>query len=405
MNGYGKSTKAYGSMYVGYFQNGKKNGKGVAIELDGIKMEGTWKDDDRNGKFKDIWPSGAVSECFFVNAKREGEGIFYSENGEVFKNKYLHDKQISSELIKTNYFYFGKPKVDLNRWKKITYNQGGEYEGELKGNKRNGFGYYFFSNGDIYCGYWKNDQKEGKGSFFYADGKQYAGEFKNDKRNGKGILFLTDGSFLNGDWKDDQLCGKAGCYNAKDNTAYRGDVVNGVRNGFGCLSYNKDGAEYIGQWKNGKRCGKGYYLDNNFEYFGEWENDQPHGKGKAYLKDGSLFIGTMKNGCMSKGTIFYSYGKFEGEFDDNGKKKHGIEIYLNGNSYEGDFVNNNKHGHGTYIVKGEYKYVGEFVNDKEEGYGKIEYFNGRPSYEGQFIHGTRKDVYDAIMEIDIPDPI
>ena len=160
---------------------------------------------------------------------------------------------------------------------------------------------------------------------------------------------------------------------------------------------------YSGQWKNGKRSGKGYYLDNNFEYYGEWENDQPHGKGKAHLKDGSLFIGTMKNGCMSKGTIFYSYGKFEGEFDDNGKKKHGIEIYPNGNSYEGDFVNNNKHGHGTYIVKGEYKYVGEFANDQEDGYGKIEYFDGRPSYEGQFIRGTRKDVYDAMMEIEIPD--
>ena len=46
---------------------------------------------------------------------------------------------------------------------KIIYPNGIIYHGEIKKNKKDGFGILFFENGKIYYGYFKNDIKNGKG--------------------------------------------------------------------------------------------------------------------------------------------------------------------------------------------------------------------------------------------------
>ena len=45
-------------------------------------------------------------------------------------------------------------------------------------------------------------------------------------------------------------------------------------------STNRWRDEYVGEWKDGKRNGKGtFYLADCYEYKGDWKNDKADGKG------------------------------------------------------------------------------------------------------------------------------
>lgn len=77
------------------------------------------------------------------------------------------------------------------------------------------------------------------------------------------------------------------------------------------LCYYENGDKYDGDWKNGKREGRG---NQSFavgtKYEGEWKNDKMNGRGKIF-------------------TIL------------------GLCVYSNGNKYEGDWKNDQMEGHGN----------------------------------------------------------
>ena len=62
---------------------------------------------------------------------------------------------------------------------------------------------------------------------------KYTGQFVYNQLNGKGKYTWPDGSW------------------------YDGDVVQGLRHGEGTYYTPTGESTYIGQWKNGVRCGKG----------------------------------------------------------------------------------------------------------------------------------------------------
>ena len=63
-----------------------------------------------------------------------------------------------------------------------------QYHGQTFGGMKEGYGVYYYENGDKYDGNWKNDKKEGKGYYFYNQtGEVYKGNFNNDLPNGMGI--------------------------------------------------------------------------------------------------------------------------------------------------------------------------------------------------------------------------
>ena len=80
------------------------------------------------------------------------------------------------EILKDE--YENRTKIQIK-----VYNNG-RYEGQLKQDKMEGQGKYYFKNGDIYEGEFKNNKREGKGIYYMKNGNKYEGDFKNDKKEG-----------------------------------------------------------------------------------------------------------------------------------------------------------------------------------------------------------------------------
>ena len=62
---------------------------------------------------------------------------------------------------------------------KINYGAA-QYEGDYKLKKREGYGKFYFNNGNMYEGVFKNNRFEGIGIFSFVNDDRYEGEFKNN---------------------------------------------------------------------------------------------------------------------------------------------------------------------------------------------------------------------------------
>ena len=135
-----------------------------------------------------------------------------------------------------------------------------------------------------------------------------------------------------------------------------GKFINGKLEGNGKYIW-ENGQYYIGQWKNGKKHGKGiiYYKDGTIMYEGDFVNDKKEGNGKFIWKNGKYYIGEWKN---------------------NKKNGKGKDYFSNGNIlYEGDYINGKLDGNGKLILNiGDY-YIGQFKNGKRNGKGIVYYKN------------------------------
>ena len=200
---------------------------------------------------------------------------------------------------------------------------------------------------------------------------------------------------------------------------------------------------YEGIFKDGKKCGYGYYFKNKSKsydyYLGEWESNKYNGYGILYSFKSDMKVirkGIFKNGIISSGKIikiteigneikletykgiignnssYHSKGRisrtiikknnneyyieslyfYNGELKDNVENGKGLSVkilpsldfmYL----YKGDFILGKMEGEGTIIFDGDFsirKYEGIFEQDRWfYKYGKIYYRSGE-FYEGFF---------------------
>lgn len=137
----------------------------------------------------------------------------------------------------------------------------------------------------------------------------------------------------------------------KNGDHYEGEVnAQGQPHGKGYMSYKLNGyiGEYEGEWRNGKRCGKGKYKQysmgggarHGYTYEGEWLDDKEHGQGKAINDDErGLHLSTI--------TTIYTGGFKEGKRHGHGK--------IEKDGYDGNFA------------KGKEYFEGEFVDGKLSG--------------------------------------
>lgn len=62
--------------------------------------------------------------------------------------------------------------------------------GEVKHDKRNGLGTFFYIDGSKYHGHWLDNKMNGFGTLYYPNGKiAYEGEWKMDNFHGKGKVY------------------------------------------------------------------------------------------------------------------------------------------------------------------------------------------------------------------------
>ncbi|XP_060529438.1 MORN repeat-containing protein 3-like isoform X5 [Cylas formicarius] len=149
------------------------------------------------------------------------------------------------------------------------------------------------------------------------------------KRNGlRHTIFNTIGDQYIGEWKDDKKSGK-GKIITRAGELYEGDLEGNRRHGFGVLARklpNRDVFEliYRGDWKNGKMSGTGLRIfpDGGF-YVGGWKNGKREGHGRHWYSDGAFYDGQYKNDM-----------------------RHGLGILIkaDGNGYEGAFKSDKKRG-------------------------------------------------------------
>jgi len=157
------------------------------------------------------------------------------------------------------------------------YSDQSKYSGDWKEGLRHGKGIYSYSNGSIYSGQWENDEFSGYGALTYPDDTIYEGQWKNSLRNGQGTYTSISGSKYTGQWKNDKLHGQAS-YLYPGGYIFVGEWVNGIKSGIGSYSY-PDGSTFIGQWKEDRQFEDGTFTDKTgAKYVGKIDTD-----GKLYI--------------------------------------------------------------------------------------------------------------------------
>ena len=96
---------------------------------------------------------------------------------------------------------------------------------------------------------------------------------------------------------------------------YIGDYKDGKREGKGKQIY-EDGSMYVGDWKNDLRDGYGTFKDGNYISQGYWKNDIKEGEGVETVDDIIIYKGIYRNGKHYTGH-FYIFFR-EGSVYDNG---------------------------------------------------------------------------------------
>jgi hypothetical protein len=260
MHGQGIRTWANGDFEEGFFKEGELlEGKAKITHEDGdvsegMKKDGEWVDDAesleeedeyqgdflngiRHGKGK-LMMSGCCYEGDFSNNMMHGKGVYTWDSGISYNGDFVNNN-FHGEGVKTfpnEDYYKGTWKVDdfISGIAKVTYDSGGQYEGEMLNGLRNGKGKYTWQDGDYYeggfvdgnfngqgkltglngswkSGTWENDKfVSGNAYIIYDDGDTYEGGYVNGKRQGWGILKSSNGKVVEGKWEDDELTFSAG---------------------------------------------------------------------------------------------------------------------------------------------------------------------------------------------------
>ena len=155
-----------GSFYEGEWVNGLPEGYGTMVFANKDKYVGDWNEGKMNGvgiyRFYNSSSQefSAVYRGEFVDGRREGRG-------------------------------------------KMTYANNDVYVGTWQNNMRTGSGVMWFRTGDRFSGLWKYD-KMLRGVYCKYDGEKYDGEIKDGHFEGFGKYYWKDGNWFEGTFKQGQ---------------------------------------------------------------------------------------------------------------------------------------------------------------------------------------------------------
>ena len=253
--------------------------------------------------------------------------------------------------------------------------------------------------------------------FVFVDEKQKLKIVKSNKRLQKNIgISIINYKLFTGKYiiYESNKIGKE--YNGYDDKLiFKGEYLNGKRNGKGNKYYEDGKLEFEGEYLNGKRNGKGKeydFITGVLIFKGQYLNNKKW-IGTGYNEYGGIMY-ELKNNINGKGKEYVDYGGkliFEGEYLNGEKNGKGKEYYNNGNlKFEGEYLKdlkwngkgydpyNNivyelKDGKGLikeYYNNGKLKFYGEYVNGKRNGKGKeYNWYNDELRFEGEYLYNYR----------------
>ena len=120
-----------------------------------------------------------------------------------------------------------------------------------------------------------------------------------------------NGDFYVGQWKDGKRHGRGMFFSSTEGT-YDGEFLGDIKEGFGNMQH-KNGDFYSGHWKKGLYHGHGVLncvTGGMVSYDGTWENGVRHGKGTIYFRNGSKYEGHLKENVVSFSLLLIRSFKF-----------------------------------------------------------------------------------------------
>lgn len=144
-----------------------------------------------------------------------------------------------------------KPSLEIVNQRKLkamnpvckTNSRGDEYNGEMKGSFKHGFGTMTYKDGKVYEGQWALDCPQGNGMLTYPNGVIYQGNFNDGEKHGPGIMHYPDKSRVIGEWSHDIL--SRGTVTLKDSTKIKGTFTDFDFSGNGTIKF-ANGNSYSG---------------------------------------------------------------------------------------------------------------------------------------------------------------
>ena len=131
---------------------------------------------------------------------------------------------------------------------------------------------------------------------------------------------------------------------------YDGHFEDGEFNGHGRLTVPLnviDETVYVGNWRNGKRDGRGKYWNGKGNlYIGQWLDDIRHGQGSYFYN-----LPSWKENQHSEYWLKENTENYSGGFKDDLYYGQGTYRWINGNKYVGGYFANDRHGPGVFYYK------------------------------------------------------
>ena len=137
----------------------------------------------------------------------------------------------------------------------MTFADGSSYTGEWAVDKWHGQGTHRDANGDTYVGQHVEERREGAGRFTNAFGDLFVGQFKEGHPEGHGVSRYANGSVYEGEYRDSKFDGQ-GTYTHPSGVVYNGGFRAGLFEGRGTYRFG-DGGRLLGCFRANEHVGQG----------------------------------------------------------------------------------------------------------------------------------------------------
>ncbi|KAG8505483.1 MORN repeat-containing protein 1, partial [Galemys pyrenaicus] len=156
---------------------------------------------------------------------------------------------------------------------------------------------------------------------------------------------------------------------------------------YGVYTHRNTFFRYEGQWKDGKKHGRGRLLLGDGGYYeGEFLRGEMTGTGRRHwAASGDTYSGHFVLGePQGHGVVTYGAGgRYEGELAHGVREGQGCLVDAAGQVYRGSFHGGRRHGHGRMAFWNGDTFAGEWVQDQRHGHGVLSCADGS-TYEGQW---------------------